>query len=82
VLLTCRSDGTYILLIEDDGVGFEDQSKSGPPGEHIGLSIMEERARRLGGTLRIESDPGEGARVELSYKPKGRQQVVDKRWIV
>jgi two-component system nitrate/nitrite sensor histidine kinase NarX len=39
----------------------------GSPGEHIGLSIMEERAHRLGGVLRIESEPGEGTRVELIY---------------
>lgn len=68
VLLTCRADGTYVLLVEDDGVGF-DRAPEGRPGEHIGLAIMEERARRLGGKLRIESEPGEGTRVELSYRP-------------
>ena len=71
VLLTCRADGTYVLLVEDDGVGF-DRAPEGKPGEHIGLAIMEERARRLGGTLRIESEPGEGTRVELSYRPGTR----------
>lgn len=70
VLLTCRNDGHLILLVEDDGVGFADSTKTGQPGEHIGLSIMEERARRLGGQLRIESEPGEGTRVELIYKPR------------
>ena len=28
---------------------------------------MEERAHRIGGELRIESDPGEGTRVLLSF---------------
>ncbi len=28
---------------------------------------MEERAKRLGGALRIESEPGEGTRVELRF---------------
>lgn len=27
---------------------------------------MQERARRLGGTLRVEGEPGEGTRVELT----------------
>lgn len=65
VLLRCRSPGDYLILVEDDGVGFEGAAPQGNPGEHIGLSIMEERARRVGGALSIESEPGEGTRVEL-----------------
>ncbi len=65
VLLRCRSQGTYLILVEDDGVGFEGAAPKGNPGEHIGLSIMEERARRIDGELSIESEPGEGTRVEL-----------------
>ena len=67
VLLTCTASGTYKLLVEDDGCGFENPQRRGQPGEHIGLSIMEERARRLGGELRIESEQGEGTRVEVVY---------------
>jgi two-component system nitrate/nitrite sensor histidine kinase NarX len=65
VLLRCRAPGSYLILVEDDGVGFEGVSPKGNPGEHIGLSIMEERARRIGGEFSIESEPGEGTRVEL-----------------
>jgi two-component system nitrate/nitrite sensor histidine kinase NarX len=82
VMLSCRGTGVYSLLIEDDGVGFEHASKHGKPGEHIGLSIMEERARRLGGNLRIESEVGEGTRVELSYQPQPERNKADRRWIV
>ena len=67
VLLNCKNDQLE-LLIEDDGVGFE-QAPSGKPGEHIGLSIMKERAQRMGGVLRIESEPGEGTRIEMNYHP-------------
>jgi two-component system nitrate/nitrite sensor histidine kinase NarX len=73
VLLGCVPGG-YRLLVEDDGRGFEDGSRPGRPGEHIGLSIMEERARRLGGELRVESEPGEGTRVELVYLPPTRSR--------
>jgi two-component system nitrate/nitrite sensor histidine kinase NarX len=66
VLVRCRGKGDYLLLVEDDGVGFEETTSEGNPGEHIGLSIMEERARRVGGRLNIESEPGEGTRVELT----------------
>ena len=82
VMLSCTMGGTYCLLVEDDGIGFEDADKRGRPGEHIGLSIMEERARRLGGNLRIESEVGEGTRVELTYQPEPASRVVEKRWII
>lgn len=68
VLLTREGDGRYVLLIEDDGVGFSPPSgRGGRPGEHIGLSILQERARRIGASLCIESEPGEGTRVELEF---------------
>ena len=82
VMFSCRGADNYSLLIEDDGVGFEGVAKQGRPGEHLGLSIMEERARRLGGNLRIESDVGEGTRVELSYRPQAGRRKADRRWIV
>jgi two-component system nitrate/nitrite sensor histidine kinase NarX len=68
ILLRCETRDEYTILVEDDGVGvsLEDLTE-GHPGEHIGLSIMEERAHRLGGDLRIESEPGEGLRVELTF---------------
>jgi len=72
VLLRCASPKGYILLVEDDGIGFENAARLGKPGEHIGLSILEERARRLNGSIKIESEPGEGTRVELIFQPSGR----------
>ncbi len=70
ILLTCVPKNGYRILVEDDGVGFTYSDRDGKPGEHIGLSIMEERALKLGGEVRIESEPGEGTRVELIYKPR------------
>ena len=67
VLLTRANGGAYMLLIEDDGVGFNTPRLEGRPGEHIGLTIMVERARRIAADLRIESEPGEGTRVELVF---------------
>lgn len=73
VLLSCRPEQDYMLLVEDDGVGF-DRRPDGNPGEHVGLSIMEERARRLGAQIKIESEPGEGTRVKLTYRPQVQSQ--------
>lgn len=67
ILLRCDQTD-YHLLIEDDGIGMSQPAFSGHPGEHIGLSIMEERARFLGGELKIESEPEEGTRVQLTFR--------------
>lgn len=67
VLLTRGCGGGYVLLVEDDGVGFSLPETGGQGGEHIGLSIMQERARRIGAELRVESEPEEGTRVELEF---------------
>jgi len=53
------------VLIEDDGQGIEDIEMDSEPGEHIGLSVMKERADAIHGELQIESEPGEGTRVLL-----------------
>lgn len=69
VLLQGRADGEYRILIEDDGVGLPEKlGKTGQAGEHIGLSIMRDRAKRMKGKLVIDSDPGEGTRVVLRFK--------------
>jgi two-component system nitrate/nitrite sensor histidine kinase NarX len=68
LLVRCESNARYTLLVEDDGVGMVlPRAESGHPGEHVGLLIMKERAMRLGGVLQIESEPGEGTRVELEF---------------
>jgi signal transduction histidine kinase len=60
----CPGDETISLLIEDAGVGFEpDHVSSG--ASHLGLISIGERVRALGGTLRIESQPQVGARIEV-----------------
>jgi two-component system nitrate/nitrite sensor histidine kinase NarX len=79
VLLARDSGGAYMLLIEDDGVGFGASLSEGHLGEHIGLTVMQERASRIGADLRMESEPGEGTRVELVFsverKAQGQVQV-------
>lgn len=66
ILLNRDTAGTYTVLIEDDGLGISAASES-HPGEHLGLSIMQERAARLPGELAVESEPGEGTRIVLTF---------------
>lgn len=55
-------DRQVSLLIEDRGVGFV-SSPGESVGEGFGMASMRERAKLLGGTLVVESSPGEGTRV-------------------
>lgn len=67
VRILLRSYGDHChVLIEDDGVGIN-KRVYGSPGEHVGLTIMRERASKIGGNLRIESEPGEGTQVILEF---------------
>jgi two-component system NarL family sensor kinase len=50
------------LSVEDDGRGFDPAQVS---AGRYGLVGLNERARLLGGTLRLESSPGAGTRVEV-----------------
>jgi two-component system NarL family sensor kinase len=52
--------GRVTLSVSDDGRGFDPAQSL--PG-HFGLIGMGERARLLGGALRVESAPGQGARI-------------------
>jgi signal transduction histidine kinase len=50
--------------VSDDGAGFVVAESVNLPG-HLGLLAMRERAQLAGGSCRIESDPGAGAKVEF-----------------
>ena len=62
VLSELRSD-SLVLLVQDDGVGFEPMNRCRPSGS--GLIGMNERAALAGGTLHVESSLGHGTTVFL-----------------
>jgi signal transduction histidine kinase len=53
---------SIVVRVTDDGRGFD-------PGRSRGMGIlgMEERVKRLGGTLRVESQPGKGTTVTAEF---------------
>jgi len=57
-------DGTLVLEVSDDGVGF-DPADPELRARRLGLTSMEERAQRLGGALEIRSAPGAGTTIRL-----------------
>ena len=52
------------LVVQDDGAGFD--PAAGSSGQ-LGLGIMRERAESIGADLRIESAPGRGTTVSVSW---------------
>jgi two-component system sensor histidine kinase NreB len=65
VCLSCAEDAV-LLVIEDDGTGFEVEQVQGPTRQSgLGLYGMRERAAVLGGTLTIDTAPGQGTRITL-----------------
>ena len=60
-------EGQLWLMVEDNGIGFEVEEVYARPGRQrgLGLTSMEERARMLGGTFQIRSQPGLGTRIDV-----------------
>jgi two-component system NarL family sensor kinase len=60
--------GEAMMVIYDNGQGFnpEKVSKKNEESRHFGLIGIGERAKLLGGRLKIASAPGEGTRIEIS----------------
>ncbi len=57
LLRLTRQEREIILEVRDNGRGFD---PTGPFPGHLGLHSMRERATKMGGTLTIESAPGQG----------------------
>jgi len=76
VFLQRSESGVRSILIEDDGIGFQQAVSQGSSsiasndtGEQIGLTIMRERALSIGAKLTIDSEPGEGTRISVTMPP-------------
>ncbi|HTH51143.1 MAG TPA: PAS domain S-box protein, partial [Pyrinomonadaceae bacterium] len=69
-----QNDREMVLVIEDNGRGFDHETTAASPTGGLGLVGMRERATVLGGRIEIESKPGAGtavyARIPFSDAPK------------
>ncbi len=71
VVLSQERDGIS-LSVRDDGKGFSsDNLNSRSPG--LGLISMKERVRLVNGSLRIESEPGCGTRLQVWVPARGAE---------
>ena len=67
LLRAFRIGGEHHILIEDDGIGFDESKIEPVGGDHLGLSILRDRARQINGDITIDSEPGDGTRVTLQF---------------
>jgi signal transduction histidine kinase len=65
-------DGTFVIEVHDEGVGFDGAAAS-REALKFGLVGMEERARLVGGTLTVTSEPGKGTSVVASLPVAQRE---------
>ena len=64
IYLRYESD-LLMLSIRDNGRGFRRADQPAGIGGHFGIPVMEERARKVGGALRVQSEPGRGTEVTV-----------------
>jgi signal transduction histidine kinase len=60
-VLLKRKDGSLHGELIDDGVGFDQRRMKNGPG--MGMTTMEQRVKKYGGELSVESSPGKGTRI-------------------
>ncbi|MDD2923110.1 MAG: ATP-binding protein, partial [Anaerolineales bacterium] len=61
-----RKDKKLIMIISDNGVGFDPVQTGLERGGHFGLQIMFERAHEIGAHIEIKSNPGLGTQVSVT----------------
>ncbi len=62
-----QEDNLFVAQVRDDGVGFDtaDVNRDYSSRGSLGMVNMRERAERIDGSLRVESEPGRGTSVML-----------------
>lgn len=66
-----------IVSVRDDGAGFDPHAPRENGRGHYGLAVMQARAARIGGALTIESRPGTGTCIEVTW-PVGEDLPVER----
>jgi signal transduction histidine kinase len=66
-------EDNWLLMIDDDGRGFDFTGRLGQSeleARRLGPLVIRERVRTIGGELVVESGPGKGARLEITFPRK------------
>ncbi|ARJ42831.1 two-component system sensor histidine kinase NarQ [Pantoea alhagi] len=69
-----QENGEYQIVISDDGCGLSTVEE---PAGHYGLTIMHERAQRLGGSLQLDTTPKQGTQLLLRFPSQTTETVAN-----
>jgi len=67
----CRQGGDAVIVVQDDGRGFDPRGSQQSDGVTFGLKTMRERVERAGGRFMIDSVPNEGTSVRIFFPLNG-----------
>ena len=59
-----RQEDDLVLTISDDGRGFDSAAQE---SRGFGLQSMQERVEALGGQLLVQSEPGQGTKIQARF---------------
>ena len=62
-LILNRPDGEVVIIVEDDGRGFDSEAVQSSQTGGLGLLGIRERVAQFNGTMTLESEPGRGTTV-------------------
>lgn len=65
--------GAVALTVHDDGRGFDSDKPNISQSGHFGLAGMRARTKALGGTIEVESMPGEGTTITVEVPVKNER---------
>jgi signal transduction histidine kinase len=72
ILINLKFEARSVQLsVRDDGHGFDYRDSTNADAKHFGLVGMQERAVRIGGTLKVDSRAGEGTEVLVNVPISG-----------
>jgi signal transduction histidine kinase len=60
-----------VVAVRDEGAGFNPAAVRSERGRHVGLGLLRERIRLVGGTLEVTSSPGHGTTLTMSLPAAG-----------
>lgn len=64
-VVLARNNGSVVLEVHDDGVGFNTLRTRSSGGDHFGMMAMRERVEMIGGSCDVDSMPGQGTRIRV-----------------
>ena len=73
VVVHVENGRDFKASVADDGIGIDPKIAAARKGQHVGLSIMEERAKKIGAVLSVESELGHGTRVTVRIPEANRK---------